>query len=168
MNSPGVCCAWPGPQDYAAAALIRDELQARGGSEGKGGSDGNWEGIGTPAWLADWLVQIGFPLPLEVQRQSMTRLMSPEGEFSHPKFRLNGSSHCDRNLMNSVPQLLAGGDALILSQTGSGKTLSYLIPILVSVQPLPSPGASSHAVPILPVQSAGCPCQIWAFLLLHR
>ncbi|KAL1131542.1 hypothetical protein AAG570_011159 [Ranatra chinensis] len=34
----------------------------------------------------------------------------------------------------SIPQLLAGKDALVRSQTGSGKTLAYAIPILQSLQ----------------------------------
>jgi len=90
-------------EDYASAAAIRDVMEARGASNGKGSADGHWEGIGAPDWLADRLQRLGFPMPLEVQRKSMKQLVR------------------------------TGADALILSQTGSGKTLSYLAPILSSI-----------------------------------
>lgn len=35
-----------------------------------------------------------------------------------------------------VPQVLAGGDVLLASQTGSGKTLSYLLPLVRCPSPI--------------------------------
>jgi len=90
-------------EDYAAAAAIRDEMTAREMSEGKGSADGSWEGLGAPKWLGERLRQLDYVMPLDIQKRSMCKVL---GE---------------------------GKDALVVSQTGSGKTLSFLVPLLCSL-----------------------------------
>ncbi|XP_033099162.1 probable ATP-dependent RNA helicase DDX31 isoform X2 [Anneissia japonica] len=46
----------------------------------------------------------------------------------------------------SIPAILSGQDVLIKSQTGTGKTLAYAVPIVQSLQAMQPPVARSHGV----------------------
>lgn len=63
-----------------------------------------------PHWLTKRLKALGFVYPTNVQRKAMNTMLPDPGE-------------------------LLGRDTIVHAQTGSGKTLSYLIPLLVEVDP---------------------------------
>lgn len=60
-------------EDYAAAAALRDTIAA---ASGVAGSQGSWEALGVPAWLADRASQLGFAIPTAIQRAAVPAVLS--------------------------------------------------------------------------------------------
>ena len=57
-------------EDYAAAAAMRDQIQAAAGAAGST----SWGSLGLPDWLADRLTRLDYPLPTRVQMHALTAL----------------------------------------------------------------------------------------------
>ncbi|KAA8498232.1 RNA helicase CrhR [Porphyridium purpureum] len=87
-------------EDYQLAAEIRDKIQALLPEGADVREFVDWRSFGVPAWLADRLERLGWELPLQIQRQAMIATLEKER------------------------------DAAVLSQTGSGKSLAYMVPLL--------------------------------------
>ncbi|KAG7214279.1 hypothetical protein INR49_023199 [Caranx melampygus] len=90
----------------------------------------------------------------ELHRPAVTQVK--EKIFTTDSFsELNLHPH----LRQTIPALLSGRDAVVRSQTGSGKTLSYAVPLvqtLQSVQPKVSRSDGPLAVIIVPPESSPC------------
>ncbi|XP_038595773.1 probable ATP-dependent RNA helicase DDX28 [Tachyglossus aculeatus] len=72
--------------------------------------------------------------------------------------------------LRAIPALLRGRHSLVAAETGSGKTLGYLLPLMQRLlhRPRPSPGATRHAVAkprgLVLVPSRELANQVWAVL----
>jgi len=82
-------------------------VEEGGGAERKAMLD--WAAFGVPRWLADRAERLNFGFPLAIQRNALDAVVAGEGgEVGHR-------------------------DAVVLSQTGSGKTMAYLVPVLAAL-----------------------------------
>ena len=53
---------------------------------------------------------------------------------------------------SAIPPALEGRDVLATAQTGTGKTLSFLIPIVELLQKVEARGPAAHALVLLPTR----------------
>eukprot|EP00184_Porphyridium_aerugineum_P004579 CAMPEP_0184693410 /NCGR_PEP_ID=MMETSP0313-20130426/1641_1 /TAXON_ID=2792 /ORGANISM="Porphyridium aerugineum, Strain SAG 1380-2" /LENGTH=592 /DNA_ID=CAMNT_0027151485 /DNA_START=158 /DNA_END=1936 /DNA_ORIENTATION=- len=90
-------------EDYKLAAEIRDQIKSKIGSNQDMREFVDWRAFGAPSWLSDRLEKLGFELPLQIQRQTMQASVEQDREVA------------------------------ILSQTGSGKSLGYMVPLLTKL-----------------------------------
>lgn len=104
-------------------------VSANDDTNGNVTDDGTFEGLGLDPLLADHLKsKMGIERPTRIQRVALKGLLDPTPLTSHtPPAQFSLLSH-GRPVR----------DAFIQSQTGSGKTLSYLLPIIQTLLPLAS------------------------------
>lgn len=134
-------------EDYMEAKLIRDELAERVSSgaytpPGSGQEDVrknkrlSWRGLGTVPWLEDRLSALNYKFPTTIQINAfesvntmLQTLDSPSSSFNNDMGTLLEEETL-QELINRKGQPGLNMGVVCSGSTGSGKTLSYMVPML--------------------------------------
>ncbi len=129
-------------EDYQLAAVLRDVLTRLMGDNPK---PADWQQLGVLDWLAERAERLGFRYPTGVcggclqtyKKLSVCVCHTRSCAFTHMFLPTFSPTHTEIQ-KRTVPVVLDGNDTIIRSATGSGKTMSFMLP---AISRLPFPPA---------------------------